>query len=117
MVQINILKCIMEAHDEMYDSHQAQRAEHSPYLYSNQQYEGYYTRSQEPSASFNQDHDRPRENCYETASPSIQKSLNNINQEDPTLLTFGTPQHKGRTSPKSVSTQNSVDSDLLPLFN
>lgn len=117
MVKINILKCIMEAHDEMYDSHQIQRAEHRSYLYSNQQYEGYYSRTQEPTTSFNQAHDHPPENSYETASPSIQKSLNSINQEDPTLLAFATPQHKGQTSPKSIGTQNSVESELLPLFD
>lgn len=116
MIKINILKCIMEVQDEMYDSHQVQRAEHSPYLYSNQQNEGYYTRSEEPSTSFNQAHDHPRGNCFETASPSILKSLN-INQEDPSLLAFATPQHEVRTSPKSINTQNSDESELLQLFD
>lgn len=111
-IKINIIKCILEAQNEEGNFQQVQGADYYEYgTYSNQ-YGGYYTNrectknrrpsNQPSSSSFN----LPAEEYIERNFSNNQQSL----VENSTLAM------EDQISPMSVNTQNSEESELLPLF-
>lgn len=113
-IKINILKCILEAQNEGGNFQQVQGADYYEHgTYSNQ-YGGYYTTPHRECTENRRPSNQPPSSSFNLpAEEYIERNFSNNQQSPVENSTLAT---EVQISPMSVNTQNSEESELLPLF-
>lgn len=113
-LKINIMKCIMEAQNEEDNFQQVQGTDYYEYgTYSNQ-YGGYYTKPLRECTENRRPSNQPSSSSFNlSAEEYIERNYSNNQQS---LVENSTLAMEDLISPMSVNSQNSEESDFLPLF-